>query len=64
MYLNKVEMRFVMDQVRLWLVLFFTMVVTDPGRFGGSQVLAHLPSLMSYLSPLLVHLGQCTLSYS
>jgi len=40
------------------------MVVTDLAPFRGSHGLAHLRSLMSYLPPLLVDLGQYTLSYS
>jgi len=64
MYLDKGEMRFAMDQVHTSLVLCFAIVVTDPAPFRGSHGLAHLRSLMSYLPPLLVNLGQCTLSYS
>jgi len=64
MYLDKVERRFAMDQVHTSLVLFFAIVVTDPAPFTGSHGLAYLRSLMSYLPPLLVNLGQCTLSYS
>ena len=63
MYLDKAEMRFAMDQVHTSLVLFFSVVVTDPAPFRGGHGLAHLRSLMSYLPPLLVNLGQCTLSY-
>jgi len=63
MYPDKVEMGFAMDQVHMSLVLFFAIVVTDPVPFRGSHGLAHLRSLMSYLPPLLVNLGQCTLSY-
>jgi len=64
MYLDKVEMRFAMDQVHTSLVLIFAIVVTDPAPFRGTHGLAHLRSVMSYLPPLLVNLGQCTLSYS
>ena len=64
MYLDKVEMRFAMDQVHTSLVLFFAILVTDPAPFRGSHGLARLRSLISYLPPLLVNLGQCTLSYS
>jgi len=64
MYLDKFEMRFALDQVHTWLVLFFEIIVTDPAPFRGSHVLAHQRSLMSYLPPLLVNLGQCKLSYS
>ena len=64
MYPDKVEMRFAMDQVHGSLVVFFTIVVTDPAPFRGSHGLAHLCSLMLYLPLLLVNLGQCTLSYS
>jgi len=46
------------------LVLFFAIVVTAPAPFSGSQGLAHLGYLMSYLPLLLVNLRQCTLSYS
>ena len=62
MYLDKVEMRFVMDQVHTSLVLLFTIVVTDLVLLRGSNGLAHVCSLMSYPPPLLVKLGQCTLS--
>jgi len=64
MYFDKVEMRFAIDQVHTSHVLFFTIVVTDPAPFRGSHGLPHLRSLMSYLPPLLVNLGQSTLSYS
>jgi len=64
MYLDKVEMRFALDQVHTSLVLLFTIVVKDPAPFRGRHSLAHLRSLMSYLPPLLVNLGQCTLGYS
>jgi len=64
MYLDKVEMRLAMDQVHTLLVLFFAIVVTDLAPFRGSHGLADLRSLMSYLPPLLVNLGQYTLSYS
>jgi len=64
MYLDKVEMRLAMDQVRTALVLFFAIVVTNPTPFRGSHGLAYLRSLMSYLTPLFVKFGQCTLSYS
>ena len=64
MYLDKVEMRFAMDQVHPSPVVFFAIVVTDPAPFRGGYGLAHLRSLMSYLPPLLVNLGQCTLGYS
>jgi len=53
-----------MDQLHTSLVLFFAIVVTDPALFRGSHRLPHLRSLMSYLPPLLVNLGQYTLSYS
>ena len=53
-----------MDQVHTELVFFFTIVVTDPAPVRGSHGLAHLRSLMSYLPPLLINLGQYTLSYS
>jgi len=46
------------------LVLFFAIVVMDPAAFRGRHGLPHLRSLMSYLPPLFVNLGQCTLSYS
>jgi len=64
MYLDKVEMRFAMDQVYTSLVLFFAIVVTDPAPFRWSHGLAQLRSLMWNLPPLLVNLGQCTLSYT
>jgi len=64
MYLDKVEMRFVRDQVHTSGVLFFAIVVTDLARLRGSHGLAHLRSLMSYLPLLLINLGQYTLSYS
>ena len=64
MYLDKVEMRFVMDDVNTSLVLIFGIVVMDPAPFRESHGLAHPHSLMSYLPPLLVTLGQCPLSYS
>src|ERR1700743_2756910 len=64
MYLDKVEMRFAMNQVHTSLVLFFAVAFTDPAPFRGGHGLAHLRSLMSYVPPLLVNLGQCTLSYS
>jgi len=64
MYVDKVEVQLVMDQVHTSLVLFFAIAVTDPAPFRGSHGLAHLHSLILYLPPLLVNLGQCTLSYS
>ena len=64
MYLDKLEMRFAMDQVHTSLVLFSAIVVADPALLRGSHGLAYLRSLMSYLPPLLVNLGQCMLSYS
>ena len=64
MYLDKVERRFARDQAQTSLGLLFAIVVTGPAPFRGSHGLAHLRSLMSYLPPFLVHLGQCTLSYS
>jgi len=64
MYLDKVEIQFAMNQVHTSLVLFFAIVVMDSAPFRGSHGLAHLRSLISYLPPLLVNLGQCTLSYS
>ena len=63
MYLDKVEMRFAMDQVHTSFVLFFAIVLTDLTPFRGSHGLAHLRFLMSDLAPLLVNLGLCTLSY-
>jgi len=57
-------MRFAMDQVHTSLVLFCAIIITDPAPFRGSHGLGHLRYLMSYLPPLLVNLGQCTLSYS
>ena len=53
-----------MDQVHTSLGLFFAIVVTDLAPFRGNHGLAHLRSLMSYLPPLLINRGQCTLSYS
>jgi len=53
-----------MDRVHTLLMIFLVIVVTDPAPFRGSHRLAHLRSLMSYLPPLLVNLGQCMLSYS
>jgi len=64
MALDKVEMRFAMDQVYRLVVLLFTIIIMDPAPSRGSHGLAHLPSLMSYLSPLLVNLGKSTFSYS
>ena len=64
MYLDKVGMLFAMDQVHTSLVLLFAIVITDPAPFRGSHALAHLRSLMLYLPPLLVNLGQSTLTYS
>ena len=64
MYLDKVEMRFAMNQVHTLLVVFFAVAFTDPAPFRGGHGLAHVRCLMSYLPPLLVYLGQCMLSYS
>jgi len=53
-----------MDQVQTSLVLFFTIVVTNPAPFRGSHLSAQIRSSMSYLPLLLVPLGPCTLSDS
>jgi len=62
MDLDKVEMQLAIDHVQMSLVLFFAILGTDPALFRGSHGLAHLRSMMPYLSPLLVKLGLCTLS--
>ena len=59
MHLNKVEMRFAVDQVHTSVVLFCTIIVADPAPFGGGNRLVHLRSLMSQLPSLLVNLGPC-----
>ena len=61
MYLDKVEIRFTMNQVLTSLVLFFGVAFTDPAPFRGGHGLAHMRSLMSYLPQLLVNLGQVSL---
>ena len=57
-------MRFGMDRVHPSPVLFFAIVVMDPAPVRGGYGLAYLRFLMSYLSLLLVNLGQYTLGYS
>src|SRR5207302_7409531 len=64
MQLNKVEMRFTVDQVHTSVILFRMINVVDSAPFGGGNRLVHLRSLMSQLSLLLVNLGPCVFCYS
>jgi len=56
MHLNKVEIRFGMYQFNTLVVLFFTIVVTDPAPLGWGHSLPHLGSLTMQLLAQLISL--------
>ena len=59
MHLNKVEMRFAIDQVHKLVVLFYIIMIEDPALLGGGNRLVDLRCLISQLPLLLVNLGPC-----
>lgn len=61
MYLDKVKMRFAIDQGHCSLMLFFAIVVINPMELRGGQRLSFLHSQMSYLLQLLSTLGSVCL---
>ena len=56
MHLNKVEIILGMYQFHTLVVLFFTIVVTDPSPLGWGHSLPHLGSLTSHLLAQLISL--------
>ena len=56
MHLNKVEIRFRMSQFHTLVVLFFTIVLTDPAPLGYGHLLPHLGSLTTQLLVQLISL--------
>ena len=56
MHLNKVEIRFGMYQFHTLVVLFFTIVFTDPAPLGWGHSLPHLGSLTTQLLAQLISL--------
>jgi len=64
MHLNKVEIRFGMYQFHTLVVLFFTIVVTDPAPLGWGHSLPHLGSLTTQLLTQLISLLLCPFGYA
>jgi len=55
-HLNKVEIRFGMYHFHTLVILFFTIVVTDPAPFGGGDLIPHPGSLTTQLLAQLISL--------
>ena len=64
MHLNKIEIGFGMDQFHTLVVLFFTIIVTNPAPLGWGHSLSDQGSLTAQLLAPLVSLLLCQFGYA